>query len=49
MRDLSLSKFTFVKFNRSVNENEVKAIAAEFQAEDGPNNEGDMFERAAIL
>ena len=30
------------------NENEVKAIAAEFQVEDGPNNEGDMFERAAI-
>ena len=30
------------------NENEVKAIAAEFQVEDGPNNEGEMFERAAI-
>ena len=30
------------------NENEVKAIAADFQVEDGPNNEGEMFERAAI-
>ena len=30
------------------NENEVKAIAAEFQVEDGPNNEGEMFERVAI-
>ncbi|MCH2630239.1 MAG: cytochrome c1 [Nisaea sp.] len=30
------------------NEDEVKAIAAEFQVKDGPNNEGEMFERAAI-
>ena len=30
------------------NEDEVKAIAAEFQVKDGPNNDGEMFERAAI-
>ena len=30
------------------NENEVKAIAAEFQVNDGPNNDGEMFERAAV-
>ena len=29
-------------------EDEVKAIAAEFTVEDGPDDEGDMFERAAI-
>jgi len=29
------------------NENEVKAIAAEYEVTDGPNDEGDMFERPA--
>lgn len=29
-------------------EDEVKAIAAEYQVTDGPNDDGDMFERAAI-
>ena len=30
------------------NENEVKAIAAEYEVEDGPNDEGEMFMRAAV-
>ena len=30
-------------------EKQAKAIAAEYQVEDGPNDDGDMFERAAIL
>lgn len=30
------------------NEAEIKAIAAEYEVEDGPNEEGDMFTRAAI-
>ena len=42
----------FISFRNLIdlgfNENEVKAIAAEFQVEDGPNNEGEMFERGAI-
>jgi ubiquinol-cytochrome c reductase cytochrome c1 subunit len=29
------------------NENEIKAIAAEYTVEDGPNDEGEMFERSA--
>lgn len=29
------------------NEDEIKAIAAEYQVQDGPNDDGDMFERAA--
>jgi ubiquinol-cytochrome c reductase cytochrome c1 subunit len=30
------------------NEDEIKAIAAEYEVVDGPNDEGEMFERAAI-
>ncbi len=30
------------------NENQIKAIAAEYTVEDGPNEEGDMFDRTAI-
>lgn len=30
------------------NEDEIKAIAAEYQVTDGPNDEGEMFERAAL-
>ncbi|MFB0952012.1 MAG: cytochrome c1, partial [Rhodospirillales bacterium] len=29
------------------NENEVKAIAAEYEVQDGPNEDGDMFDRPA--
>jgi ubiquinol-cytochrome c reductase cytochrome c1 subunit len=46
----SLERIAFRNFvDLGYSEDQVKALAAEYDVEDGPNDEGEMFERSAIL
>jgi ubiquinol-cytochrome c reductase cytochrome c1 subunit len=44
MKQLSFRNLTQIGFN----ENEIKQIASEYLVSDGPNDEGEMFERAGL-